>query len=630
LTDVPGWLSESVTQPDRVQLTVSADIERRLAALRDLIPEAFTDGSPDLAKIGEVLGVTSLPGERYGLSWAGKADSQTALQAGTTGTLRPDRDRSIDYDDARNLVIEGDNLEVLRLLQRGYNDKIKMIYIDPPYNTGNDFIYNDDFRHGLDAYLRFTDQVSENGARLSSNSDTSGRYHSAWLSMMYPRLALARNLLTQDGVIFVSIDDHEVHNLRLLMDEVFGPENFVATVIWQKVYSPKNSARHFSEDHDYVLVYARNGDVWTPGLLPRTLAQDAAYKNLDNDPRGPWKASDLSARNFYSKGTYSITCPGGRKVAGPPKGNYWRFSEDNFWDLHADNRIWWGSDKNGIPAIKRFMSEVKQGRVPQTFWPYTEVGHNQDAKKELLKRVEFESSDSVFDTPKPTKLIRRMLTLATNPSDNDIVLDFFAGSGSTGDAVLQANAEGGGNRRFILVQTPEPTGFGDHKTVADITRARIQSATAATRNLTTAAGCPEGSFGYRSLALGRSNFKVWDSADAPSDAVGLAEYLDVFSDSLAKDATDDGIVVEVLLKEGITLDVPLQRCDIEGAAVVVAGNNDLAICLAHEVSDDLVTGLIDLGVARVVLLESAVADDDAAKSNAFFRLRDASITMRTV
>jgi adenine-specific DNA-methyltransferase len=620
-----------MTQPDRVSRIIESDVERRLAILRDTVPEAFTDGVLDIAKVAQVCGIEGTePIDRYGLSWAGKGEAQSALQTGTVASLRPDLERSIDYDTARNLLIEGDNLEVLRLLQRGYNDRVKMIYIDPPYNTGNDFIYNDDFKSGLDAYLRFTGQISDDGTRLTSTGETSGRYHSAWLSMMYPRLALARNLLTQDGVIFVSIDDHEIHNLRLLMDEVFGPENFVATVIWQKVYSPKGTARHFSADHDYVVVYARNGDNWTPGTLPRTAAMDAAYKNPDNDPRGPWKASDLSARNFYSKGTYAITCPGGRKVAGPPKGNYWRYSEKNFWGLHADNRIWWGSDGNAIPAIKRFLTEVNQGRVPQTFWPYTEVGHNQDAKKELLKRVEFGSSDSVFETPKPTKLIRRMLTLATTPGDGDIVLDFFAGSGTTGDAVMQANAEDGGNRRFILVQTPEKTGYEDYATVADITRARLVSASADISSTQGIVASSEGTFGFRYLVLGESNFKVWDATTAPTDTENLEQAVMEFSDNIHGEADENSVTMEVLLKDGVPLDTTLTRVDVHGTPVIVAAGGDVAICQAFTTTPSLITGLIDLGVRRVVMLEAAFEDADAEKSNAYYRFRDAGITLRTV
>ena len=593
--------------------------------LRDLLPEAFVDNVFDPAKAASVLGIAAVgENEKYGLSWAGKAEAVAALQVPSHATLVPDLEASIDYENARHAVIEGDNLEVLRLLQRSYGGRVKMIYIDPPYNTGGDFIYNDDFRHGLDAYLRFSGQLDDRGNLKSSETEVGGRYHSQWLSMMYPRLALARNLLRSDGVIFVSIDDHEVHNLRLLMDEVFGPENFVASVIWQKVYSPKNTARHFSEDHDYVLVYARDGETWVPGLLPRTSDQDIAYRNPDDDPRGPWKASDLSARNHYSKGTYEVTAPSGRVLSGPPAGRYWSVSEEKFREMDADGRIWWGEEGDAAPAIKRFLSEVMEGRVPQTFWAYGEAGHNQEAKKELLKRVTFESSDSVFDTPKPTRLVRRMLTLATTPADGDVVLDFFAGSGTTGEAVLQANAEDGGDRRFILVQAPERTGYDDFDTVADITRARLRAAAAEFAPA-----------GFRALSLARSNFKFWDPEAAPDGEEALAEQVELFADSLADGATDAGIVIEVLLKEGIPIDVPLRPLELgEGETVAVEADGiETVICLTREIGesfDALVDGVIERGPGRAVFLERAFAGQDAAKSNLFYRLNDAGIALRTV
>jgi adenine-specific DNA-methyltransferase len=293
--------------------------------------------------------------------------------------------------------------------------------------------------------------------------------------MMYPRVYLAKNLLRNDGVIFVSCDDNEIANLRALMNEIFGEENFVASVIWQKVFSPKNSAKHLSQDHDYIVIYARQAETWRPELLPRTEEMEARYDNPDNDPRGPWTSGDLSARNYYSEGLYQITSPAGRIIPGPPPGSYWRVSKEKFDELNNDKRVWWGKDGNGVPRLKRFLSEVKQGRVPQTLWPYAEVGHTQDAKKELLEFVKFENTDNVLDTVKPTALIRRMLQISTRTTGNDIVLDFFAGSGSTGHAVLAQNCEDGGDRKFILVQLPEPLPRAEKqlKTLADISKARL-------------------------------------------------------------------------------------------------------------------------------------------------------------
>ena len=336
-----------------------------------------------------------------------------------------------------NLVIEGDNLAALKALLPTHHRKVKCIYIDPPYNTGNEgWAYNDNVNSPL---------MQDWLGKVVDRDDLTR--HDKWCCMMLPRLKLLRELLRDDGAIFVSCDDNEVHRLRCLMDEVFGEENFVATIIWEKVYSPKSSAKYFSENHDFILVYARNKEEFNLGLLPRTEEADARYANPDNDPRGDWKSSDLSARNPYSRGTYAINCPGGRVIQGPPPGNYWRYSEENFRALDRDNRIWWGEDRNQVPAIKRFLSEVKKGLVPETIWTYKEVGHTQKAKKTLLEVFADELPDI---TSKPVELLARMIGLSTDK--DSIILDSFAGSGTTAHAVLALNKQDGGNRRFVLVE----------------------------------------------------------------------------------------------------------------------------------------------------------------------------------
>lgn len=341
-----------------------------------------------------------------------------------------------------NLLLQGDNLLALKALLPYYAGQIKCIYIDPPYNTGNEnWVYNDNSNAPeIKKWL---------GKTVGTESEDLSR-HDKWLCMMYPRLQLLHQMLREDGAIFISIDDNEIAQLRMIMDEIFGPQNFVANVIWQKVYSPKNSAKHFSEDHDYILVYAKNAEAWRPHLVPRSEDQDKAYKNPDNDPRGPWKTSDLGARNFYSKGTYAIACPSGRVIEAPPKGSYWRYSEENFKEMDRNKRIWWGKTGSSIPQIKRFLTEVKQGVVPQTLWTYKEVGHTQEAKQEIVSILEFADSAAVFITPKPTRLIERILQLATNK--DSLILDSFAGSGTTGHAVMKLNAADGGTRRFILIE----------------------------------------------------------------------------------------------------------------------------------------------------------------------------------
>lgn len=340
-----------------------------------------------------------------------------------------------------NLIIHGDNLHALKALLPLYAGKVDCIFIDPPYNTGNEgWCYNDNVNAPMiKEWLDANPISTEDGLR-----------HDKWCAMMWPRLRLLYELLAETGSFWMTIDENEIQRALAILCEIFGEQNLVSICIWRKNYSPKPNAQYFSEDHDYVIVIAKNKEIWRPNLLGRTEEMDARYENPDKDPRGKWKPGDCSARNYYSEGTYSITCPGGRELKGPPTGRYWTVSEENFWKADADGRVWWGEDGNNIPAFKQFLSEVRGGRVPQTLWDYKEVGHTQDAKKELLQIIEFESASDVFVTPKPTRLVQRVLALATD--QDSLVLDSFAGSGTTGHAVLAANKRDGGNRRFILVE----------------------------------------------------------------------------------------------------------------------------------------------------------------------------------
>lgn len=604
---------------------VADNIEKLKALFPELLTETVVNGQTSAALNIDVLkalvgdATVTDSDEKYGLNWHGKRKARQIALTPSTGTLRPAKEESVDWDTTQNLMIEGDNLEVLKLLQKSYAGKVKLIYIDPPYNTGKDFVYPDNFQDNIKNYLELTGQT-EGGAKISSNTDTSGRFHTDWLNMIYPRLKLARNLLKSDGVVFVSIADHEIHNLRAVMNEVFGEENFIAAIIWQKVYAPKNSARHFSEDHDYIVVYAKNADVWAPRLLPRTAEMEARYSNPDNDARGPWKAGDLSARNFYGEGTFPITCPSGREIAGPPPGTYWRVSKTKFNELDADGRIWWGHDGNNVPAIKRFLSEVKDGRVPQTLWTYDEVGHTQVAKKELIATVDFPNSDVVFDTPKPTRLLRRILQIATAPDSQDLVIDFFAGTGSTMDAVFQQNAEDGGNRRCVLVQLPEPLTGGESAgwtSIADITKARLVGAG---KRLRAADATKAGDVGFRVFKLDTSNIRAWkpNGNDLKTSLFDNLEHIE-------PERSNDDVLYEVLLKLGLDLCVPMEAQQIAGKTVHSIGGGALMTCLDAHIGVADAEGLA-LGVAQwreaqgtatetTAVFRDSAFENDVAKSN---------------
>jgi adenine-specific DNA-methyltransferase len=420
-------------------------------------------------------------------------------------------------------------------------------------------------------------------------------------------------------VLFVSCDDNEVANLRALLNEVFGEENFVTTVIWQKVYAPKNSARHFSEDHDYILVYARRAESWRPRLLPRTADQDSHYTNPDNDLRGAWRADGMSARNYYSKGNYAITCPSGRVIEGPPRGRYWIYSEETFKKLNADGRIWWGLDGNNNPAVKRFLSDVKQGRVPQTLWTYSEVGHTQDAKKDLLEHVAFADTDNVLDTVKPTSLIRRMLQVATEPGDSDIVLDFFGGSGPTGQAVLEQNRDDEGNRRFILVQIPEPLPKPEPglKNITDIANERLRSASKTIENENREW---KGDTGFRAFKLNSSNIRAWEPnlEDIEKTLLDNVEHI-------KEGRSEEDLLYELLLKLGLDLCVPIENRTIADKTVYSIGAGTLIACLDEAIPtvtvEPLALGIADwhkkldpLGESTIVFRDSAFPND-VAKTN---------------
>jgi adenine-specific DNA-methyltransferase len=605
-----------------VRIYAAVNTRENIARLRELLPGCVTeakgeDGSVKLAvdfdQLRQELSGSLIEGpqERYQLNWPGKREALLTANAPIAKTLRPSRAESADFDATKNLFIEGDNLDALKLLQETYLGKVKLIYIDPPYNTGRDFIYDDDYSNDVESYLRESNQTDAAGGRLVVNTEANGRFHSDWLSMLYARLRLARNLLKEDGVIFISIDDHEVDNLRKLCSEVFGEDNFVAQIIWQKVFAPKNSARWFSEDHDYILVYAKQGDAWAPRMLPQTEEMLARYKNPDNDPRGPWTSGDLAARNRYDAGLYPLTCPSGRVIDGPPKGSYWRFSKESFDKLNADNRIWWGTDGDNMPRLKRFLSEVKQGRVPQTLWLYEDVGHTQEAKKTLLKYVQFEHTQNVLNSVKPVELLQRILQLAVEPNAGDIVLDFFSGSATTAHAVLKQNAEDGGNRRFIGVQIvePLPTPEPSMASIFDMGLKRVRNVAS---ELRTQSGGDTGDLGFRVLKIDTSNMA--DVFYAP-DALDRGT-LDLFIDNIKPDRTPEDLLFQVMLDWGVDLALPIAKKTIQDREVFFVDDNALAACFdaGGHIDEAFVKELATHEPLRAVFRDAGFKDS-AAKIN---------------
>lgn len=567
--------------------------EDNIRKLKSLFPEVFNEGSIDYDVLKQLLGENvDEKDERYGLNWHGKRQARQLALTPSRGTLRPCKDESVDWHNTKNLMIEGDNLEVLKLLQKSYAGKVKLIYIDPPYNTGKDFVYPDNFQDNMKNYLEITGQT-EGGARLSTNTETSGRYHTDWLNMIYPRLKLARNLLKEDGVIFISIDDAEVDNLKKVCSEIFGEENFVANIVWQKKYSPQNDATYFSDMHDHILVYAKqrktsknDANGWNIDFLPRSDEQNAAYKNPDNDPRGVWKSVDLSVKTYSKANDYSITTPSGRIVT-PPASRCWQVSEKRFAELCKENKIWFGENGNNVPSIKRFLTEVQDGVVPTTWWSYKECGHNQEAKQELKKLMEGESV--FFDTPKPLRLLDRILHLATTNDKNCIILDFFAGSGTTAHATLNKNIADSGSRRYIAVQLPEKIDDEKYHTISELTKERLRRAGKKVRE-----DNPEwkGDVGFRVFKLDTSNIRPWEAT-----AETLSEQLDAYVNPILDGRSEEDLLTELMLKRGIDLSVNIETRLFDGLTVSCVDGGKLFTCFAKQIPassvEELTKGIID-------------------------------------
>ena len=515
-----------------------------------LFPEVVADGQIDTDALEELLSPDledEEANEKYKFTWRGKRNAKRIADApARTTTLIADKKSSKDWDATKNVYIEGDNLEVLKLMQKAYSEKVKVIYIDPPYNTGHDFVYKDKYHDPYDNYLRETGQIDAEGNVTTTNRESNGRFHTDLLNMMYPRLKLARNLLMDDGVIFISIDDNEDANLKKICDEIFGENNFLAQVVWERAYAPINLKKNFSESHDYILVYAKDASIVETRGIPRGDEADNRYSNPDNDPRGVWQSDNLSVGPAIESNIYPVTTPSGRVVE-PPAGRSWRLSQKAFRERLKDNRIWFGSDGNGVPRMKRFLSELKKpGITPMTIWKYKEVGHSQEATQQLQKLM---CGKKYFDYPKPVKLIQRAVQLY---SENDsIILDFFSGSATTAQSVIEQNAEDGGHRKFIMVQLPEKTSKksvaykDDYKTIPEIAEERIRRAG---KQIQEKHSDIKLDTGFKVFKLESSTIKQWD--DNPDK---FTEQLEMLHSPFTQDSTNDQRALEIAIKSGISL-----------------------------------------------------------------------------
>ena len=568
--------------------------------------------------------------ERYQFTWPDKKKSVLLANAPINKTLRPVREDetvptgedsegkpycstgSVDFDTTENLYIEGDNLEVLKLLQETYLGKIKMIYIDPPYNTGSDFVYEDDFAQSTDEYLANSGQYDEAGNRMAQNTESNGRFHTDWLNMIYPRLKLAKDLLTDDGVIFISIDDNEQENLKKCCDEVFGGQNFVAQLVWERAYAPKNDARFISNSHDYVLMYARNLDGFVIGRLPRTEEANARYQNPDNDPRGVWKPSDLSVKTYNAACDYPITTPSGRVIE-PPAGRCWRLSKNAFLERLQDNRIYFGADGNSVPCMKRFLTELKyDGMAPTSIMFYKDVGHSQEGAKEVTKLL----NAGVFDGPKPVRLLTRLLTLA-NLKDDSLVLDFFSGSATTAHAIMQMNADKGSHIKYVMVQLPEVCdGKGTaykagYKTICEIGKERIRRAgkkikedsPLTTQGLDT---------GFRVLKCDTSNMKevYYNPAEYEASLFSSLE------DNIKEDRTPEDLLFQVMLDLGILLSSKIQvrseKVGMRSYSYFDVEDGYLIACFDKNIDEEVITAIAKQKPYYFVMRDSSMASDSVA------------------
>ena len=594
----------------------NANIEK----IGQLFPNCLTErinenGKPEMAidfdKLKQELSKEIVEGnqERYQFTWPGKRGAMRLANTPSNMTLRPDRESSVDFDNTKNLYIEGDNLEVLKLLREDYLGKVKMIYIDPPYNTGNDFVYEDDFSETAGEFKDKSGMFDDNGNMLldkySVNSESNGRFHTDWLNMMYPRLKVAREFLTEDGVIFISIDDNEVENLRKVCDELFGERNFIAQLVWERAFAPKNDARFVSNSHDYILMFAKDIDSFVIGRLNRTEEANARYSNPDNDPRGVWQSDNLTVKTYSASCDYPIPTPSGRIVE-PPAGRCWSLSKKAFFERLQDNRIWFGSDGNGVPRIKRFLSELKfDGMAPTSILFYKDVGHSQEGSQEVIKLF---NDKGVFDGPKPVRLLERLITLA-NLKDDSIVLDFFSGSATTAHALMKKNEEKESHCKFILVQIPEEIRENKknqgYKTICEIGKERIRRAG---RKIKENAPLTSQSLdtGFRVLKLDTSNMQ--DVYYKPEEFTEKS----LFEDNVKPDRTSEDLLFQVMLECNLPLSAKIERKTIAGKEVFNVNEGYLLACFDEDVNETVITEVAKLKPYYFIMRDKSLSSDNVA------------------
>lgn len=606
---------------DKLKMQTENLADKNFELLSKMFPNALTetitgyddDGKPiveraiDADVLRQEISCKVVEGkdERYQFTWPDKKKAVLLANTPIDKTLRPCREESVDFDNTENLYIEGDNLEVLKLLHETYLGKVKMIYIDPPYNTGNDFVYEDDFAQSMYEYRENSGQFDDDGNRLVKNMDSNGRFHTDWLNMIYPRIKLAKDLLTDDGVIFISIDDNEQENLKKCCDEIFGSGNFVAQLIWERAFAPKNDAKYISNSHDYILMYAKKISDFVIGRLPRTEEANARYSNPDNDPRGVWQSDNLTVKTYSPSGDYPITTPSGRVVE-PPAGRCWSLSKKVFLERLQDNRIWFGADGNGVPRIKRFLSELKfDGMAPTSLLFYKDVGHSQEGSQELIKIMD----GGVFDGPKPTRLLKRLITLSNLDKDS-IVLDFFSGSATTAQALMEMNVEKNTCCKFIMVQVTENandkknTGY---KNICEIGKERIRRVS---KRIKDEKGfvVENINLGFRVLKCDSSNMK--DVYYNPSET--QQSLFDTYADNIKEDRTPEDLLFQVMLDLGVLLSSKIEETTIAGKQVFNVADGFLIACFDNDVTEETVKAVAEKKPYYAVFRDSSMANDSVA------------------